>query len=42
LVPSIAAATLAIERGAHVLRVHDVAATVQAVKVWQAAFATIA
>jgi len=42
LVPSIAAATLAIERGAHVLRVHDVAATVQAVKVWQAAFATMA
>ena len=42
LVPSIAAATLAIERGAHVLRVHDVAATVQTVKVWQAAFATMA
>ena len=42
LVPSIAAATLALERGAKVLRVHDVAATVQAVKVWQAAFATMA
>lgn len=42
LVPSIAAVVLALERGAHVVRVHDVAATVQAVKVWQAAFATMA
>ncbi len=42
LVPSIAAVVVALERGAHVVRVHDVAATVQAVKVWQAAFATIA
>lgn len=33
---SVAAALLALERGAHVLRVHDVAATVDAVKVWQA------
>ena len=37
LVPSLAAALLAVERGAHVVRVHDVAATVQALKVWQAA-----
>lgn len=42
LVPSIAAVVVALERGAHVVRVHDVAATVQAVKVWQAAFATMA
>lgn len=41
LVPSIAAATLAMERGAHVVRVHDVAATVQARQVWLAAFATM-
>jgi dihydropteroate synthase len=33
---SIAAAVLALERGAHILRVHDVAETVQALKVWQA------
>jgi dihydropteroate synthase len=37
LVPSVAAALLAVERGAHLLRVHDVAETVQALKVWQAA-----
>lgn len=37
LIPSVAAALLAIERGARVVRVHDVAATVQAVKVWIAA-----
>lgn len=37
LVPSIAAMLLAVERGAHLVRVHDVAATVQALKVWQAA-----
>lgn len=37
LVPSVAAALLAVERGAHVVRVHDVAETVQALKVWQAA-----
>ena len=42
LVPSIAAVVVALERGAHLVRVHDVAATVQAVKVWQAAFATMA
>jgi dihydropteroate synthase len=36
LIPSISAALLAIERGAHVLRVHDVKATRQALDVWQA------
>jgi dihydropteroate synthase len=35
LVPSVAAALLAVERGAQVLRVHDVEATVQALSVWQ-------
>ncbi|MGE5866534.1 MAG: dihydropteroate synthase [Rhizobacter sp.] len=34
---SVAAALAAVHRGAHVLRVHDVAATVDALKVWQAA-----
>ena len=37
LVPSVAAAVIAVERGAHMVRVHDVAPTVQALKVWQAA-----
>lgn len=37
LVPSVAAAVLAIERGARVVRVHDVAATVQAMRVWGSA-----
>jgi len=37
LVPSVAAALLAVERGACVVRVHDVAQTVQALQVWQAA-----
>ena len=37
LVPSVAAALLSVERGAHVVRVHDVAATVSALQVWQAA-----
>jgi len=37
LVPSIAAALLAVERGARIVRVHDVAQTVQALKIWQAA-----
>lgn len=37
LAASVAAAVLALERGARVLRVHDVAAAVDAVKVWQAA-----
>ena len=34
---SLAAALAAVQRGAHVLRVHDVAATVDALKVWAAA-----
>ena len=34
LVPSVAAALLAVERGAKVVRVHDVEATVQALAVW--------
>ena len=37
VVPSVAAALLAVERGARIVRVHDVAQTVQALKVWQAA-----
>jgi dihydropteroate synthase len=37
MVPSVAAALLAVERGARVVRVHDVAPTVQALKVWRAA-----
>jgi dihydropteroate synthase len=37
LAASLAAALAAVERGAHILRVHDVAATVDALKVWQAA-----
>ena len=37
LLPSVAAAVLAVERGARLLRVHDVAQTVQALKIWQAA-----
>ncbi len=37
MVPSVAAAMLAVERGARVVRVHDVKPTVQALKVWQAA-----
>lgn len=36
LLPSVAAAVLAAERGARVLRVHDVRATVQALAVWRA------
>ncbi len=36
MVPSVAAAVLAVERGARIVRVHDVAQTVQALKVWQA------
>jgi dihydropteroate synthase len=39
LVPSVAAALLAVERGARIVRVHDVAETVDALKVWQAAAA---
>ena len=37
LLPSVLAALLAAERGARVLRVHDVGPTVQALKVWTAA-----
>jgi dihydropteroate synthase len=37
MVPSVAAALLAVERGARLVRVHDVAQTVQALNVWQAA-----
>jgi dihydropteroate synthase len=37
MVPSVAAAVLAVERGARFVRVHDVLQTVQALKVWQAA-----
>jgi dihydropteroate synthase len=36
LAASIAAAIMAIDRGAHVLRVHDVRETVDAIRVWQA------
>jgi dihydropteroate synthase len=37
LIGSVAAALLAVERGARVVRVHDVQPTVEALKVWQAA-----
>ena len=37
LIPSVAAALLAVERGAHIVRVHDVAETLAALAVWQAA-----
>ena len=37
MVPSVAAAVLAVERGARIVRVHDVSQTVQALKVWQVA-----
>mgnify|MGYP000222709181 CR=1 FL=1 len=36
-VPSVTAAVLAVERGAQLVRVHDVAETVAALQVWQAA-----
>ena len=36
LVPSVVAALLAIQRGARVVRVHDVKETVQMVRLWQA------
>ena len=36
LAASVAAALLAVERGAHIVRVHDVAATVDALRFWQA------
>jgi dihydropteroate synthase len=37
MVPSVSAAVLAVERGARLVRVHDVLQTVHALKVWQAA-----
>jgi len=37
LIPSVAAALLAVERGARIVRVHDVRETVQALAVWSAA-----
>lgn len=37
LVPSVAAALLAVERGARIVRVHDVGDTVAALQVWRAA-----
>lgn len=37
LAASVAAAVLAVERGAHIVRVHDVAATVDGLKLWNAA-----
>jgi dihydropteroate synthase len=37
LVPSVVAALACVQRGAQVVRVHDVAATVDALKVWRAA-----
>ena len=36
MLPSVVAALLAVERGARIVRVHDVAPTIQALKVWQA------
>ncbi|MBC7617585.1 MAG: dihydropteroate synthase [Candidatus Saccharibacteria bacterium] len=36
LVPSVTAALLAVQNGAHIVRVHDVKETVQALKVWSA------
>ncbi|HEY0202202.1 MAG TPA: dihydropteroate synthase, partial [Burkholderiaceae bacterium] len=36
MLPSVAAALLAVERGAHVVRVHDVRETVAALAVWRA------
>lgn len=37
LVPSVTAALASVQRGARIVRVHDVAATVDALKVWRAA-----
>ena len=36
LIASVVAAVLAVERGARIVRVHDVAATVEALKIWRA------
>lgn len=41
LAASVAAALCAVQRGARVVRVHDVAATVDGLKVWQAAGGTV-
>ena len=41
MVPSVAAALLAVDRGARVVRVHDVRETVQALKVWAAGSAEV-
>lgn len=41
LAASVAAALVAVERGARIVRVHDVAATVDALAVWRAAAGTI-
>lgn len=41
LLPSVAAALLALERGARILRVHDVRETVQALQVWSAMRASV-
>ncbi|MFI5446267.1 dihydropteroate synthase [Polaromonas sp. UC242_47] len=40
MVPSVTAAVLAVDRGAGIVRVHDVRETVQALKVWSAASGT--
>ena len=37
MVPSVVAAVLAVDRGARIVRVHDVGETVQALKIWAAA-----
>jgi dihydropteroate synthase len=37
MVPSVTAAVLAVDRGARIVRVHDVKETVQALRVWAAA-----
>lgn len=42
MVPSVTAAVLAVDRGARVVRVHDVAETVTALKVWKAMQAQVA
>jgi dihydropteroate synthase len=39
MVSSVAAALLAVERGARIVRVHDVRETVAALRVWRAATA---
>ena len=36
MAPSIAAAIMAADRGAQIIRVHDVAETVDALKLWEA------